>query len=63
MSEITEGTAVRIYHRELSGGQSLRVPQPGTYVIVRENRHGDWVVRSTEGGPTHDVFRKDVEPA
>lgn len=57
------GDAVRIYHRDRSPetGEVIRTLQPGEYVIVRENRHGDWTVRCPRG-TTHDVLRADAEP-
>jgi hypothetical protein len=55
------GDTVRIYARSLWNGESVRTLQRGEWVIVRENRHGDWTVRDTVYGCTHDVFRADVE--
>lgn len=58
----TIGDTVRIYARDVVNGHVMgRVLQPGVYVIVRANRHGDWTVREVESGCTHDVFRDDVE--
>lgn len=56
------GDTVRVYHRDRDPmtGAIVRTLQPGEYVIVRENRHGDWTVRCSRG-TTHDVFRQDVE--
>ena len=70
----TIGDTVRIYSRHTwnerteTGRIVLRRARTGPstekYVIVRENRHGDWTV-SPIGVPgcTHDVFRVDVEKA
>jgi len=67
------GDAVRIYHRSVTNEQTadgrvalrrVRTLQTrGQWVIVRENRHGDWTVRDVATGTTHDVFRDDVEHA
>jgi hypothetical protein len=57
------GDTVRIYHRERCNGEIVRTLQRGEYVIARENRHGDWTVRDSVYGTTHDVFRADVEAA
>ena len=48
--------AVEIVNARVVGG----CWQPGTFVIVRENRHGDWTVRHVPTGATHDVRREHV---
>ena len=58
------GHQVRIYDRSIVNGRVTgRVLQPDVFVIVRQNRHGDWTVRHEPSGTTHDVFRADVVPA
>lgn len=67
------GDTVRIYGRSTWNERTddgrivqrrARTLQPGLFVIVRENRHGDWTVSPVEHpGCTHDVFRDDVELA
>lgn len=60
-AEVAVGDTVRIYHRALGAGGVSRTLQRGEYVIVRENRHGDWTVRDTACGMLHDVLRGDAE--
>jgi hypothetical protein len=68
------GDTVRIYSRSiwnertddgrivLRRARSLH-PGPELFVIVGENRHGDWTVSPTgDRRCTHDVLRDDVEP-